>query len=126
MTASRQFSVSSTPIAMNSRMNETVGETIAPCRRPVGRVHVAREPRQDAPGLHLPELRTSGRCSIRSNSDRRSDEHDLRVQQPLAVVPGHADHAGQEDDDEKRRAGQVQACQTGRRCRARYSGGRGR
>ena len=30
ISASRQFSVISTPIAMNSRMNEMEGETIAP------------------------------------------------------------------------------------------------
>ena len=70
--ASRQFSVSSTPIAMNSRMNEMDGETMAPCSSPVV-VSTSPVSRDRMPPVFMSHSFGSGRCSSRSKSVRRSD-----------------------------------------------------
>ena len=72
ISASRQFSVSRTPIAMNSRMTEIAGETIAICSRPVV-VSTSPVSRERMPPVFMSHSFGSGRCSSRSNSDRRSD-----------------------------------------------------
>ena len=70
--ARRQFSASSTPIAMNSRMNEMVGETMAPCSRPVV-VSTSPVRRERMPPVFMSHSFGSGKWSSRSKSERRSD-----------------------------------------------------
>ena len=72
MNASRQFSVNSTPTAMTRRMTESAGETIAICSRPVV-VSTSPVRRDRMPPVFMSHSFGSGRCSSRSNSDRRSD-----------------------------------------------------
>ena len=72
VSASRQFSVSRTPMAMSRRMTEIAGETIAICSRPVV-VSTSPVSRDRMPPVFMSHSFGSGRCSSRSNSDRRSD-----------------------------------------------------
>ena len=72
VSASRQFSVSSTPMAMISRMTESAGDTIAICSRPVV-VSTSPVRRDRMPPVFMSHSFGSGRCSSRSKSDRRSD-----------------------------------------------------
>ena len=72
VSASRQFSVSSTPTAMISRMTEIAGETTAICSSPVV-VSTSPVSRDRMPPVFMSHSFGSGRCSSRSNSDRRSD-----------------------------------------------------
>ncbi len=72
VSASRQFSVIRTPTAMSSRMTEMAGETIAICSRPVV-VSTSPVRRDRMPPVFMSHSFGSGRCSSRSNSDRRSD-----------------------------------------------------
>ena len=72
VSASRQFSVSSTATAMTSRMTDSAGETIAICNRPVV-VSTSPVSRERMPPVFMSHSFGSGRCSSRSNSDRRSD-----------------------------------------------------
>ena len=72
VSASRQLSDSSTPTAMISRMTESDGETIAICSRPVV-VSTSPVRRDRMPPVFMSHSFGSGRCSSRSNSERRSD-----------------------------------------------------
>ena len=56
VSASRQFSAISTPIAMISRMTEIGRRHNRHLQQPRGRVHVAGQARQDAAGLHVPQF----------------------------------------------------------------------
>ena len=76
ISASRQFSASSTATAMTSRTAEMVGDTMASCRRPVV-VSTSPVRRDRMPPVFISQSRGSGRCSNRSNSDRRSDSMTL-------------------------------------------------
>ena len=72
VSASRQFSAISTPIAISSRMIEIAGETIAICSSPVV-VSTSPVRRERMPPVFMSQSFGSGRCSNRSNSARRSD-----------------------------------------------------
>ena len=85
MIASRQFSVSSTPTAMNSRMNEIGRRDDRALEQPGRRVDVAGEPREDAARLHVPQLRQRQmQQPVEERAPQR--QHDLRVEQALAIV----------------------------------------
>ena len=56
----------------------------------------------------------SGRCSSRSNSERRSDSITLRVEQALAVVRETPTHVDRMMTDEERAPGQVETSQARR------------
>jgi hypothetical protein len=62
--ASRQFSASSTTIAISSRMIDTAGDTIAICMRPVV-VSMSPVRRDRMPPVFMSHSRESGRCSSR-------------------------------------------------------------
>jgi hypothetical protein len=70
--ASRQFSASSTETAINSLTTEIAGETSASCIRPVV-VSTSPVSRERMPPVFMSQSLGNGRCSSRSNSDRRSD-----------------------------------------------------
>ena len=70
--ASRQFSVISMPTAMSRRMIEMAGDTMAICSKPVV-VSTSPVRRDRMPPVFMSHSFGSGRCSKRSNSDRRSD-----------------------------------------------------
>ena len=72
VSASRQLSVSSTTTAMIRRMTEIAGDTTAICSRPVV-VSTSPVRRDRMPPVFMSQSFGSGRCSRRSNSDRRSD-----------------------------------------------------
>ena len=57
---------------MSSRMTEIDGETIAICSRPVV-VSTSPVRRDRMPPVFMSQSFGSGRCSSRSNSERRSD-----------------------------------------------------
>ena len=69
--ASRQFSAVSTTTAITSRINDTDGDTIAICIRPVV-VSTSPVSRDRMPPVFISHSFGKGRCSSRSNSDRRS------------------------------------------------------
>ena len=70
--ASRQFSVNSNATAMTRRMIEMAGDTMAICKSPVV-VSTSPVRRDRMPPVFMSHSLGSGRCSSRSNSDRRSD-----------------------------------------------------
>ena len=72
VSASRQFSASSTTTAMSRRMSERAGDTMAICSRPVV-VSTSPVSRDRMPPVFMSQSFGSGRCSSRSKSDRRSD-----------------------------------------------------
>ena len=57
---------------MTSRMSEMAGDTIAICSRPVV-VSTSPVRRDRMPPVFMSQSFGSGRCSSRSNSDRRSE-----------------------------------------------------
>ena len=69
--ASRQFSAVSTTTAMTSRMTDTDGDTMAICSSPVV-VSTSPVSRDRMPPVFMSHSFGSGRCSSRSNRDRRS------------------------------------------------------
>jgi hypothetical protein len=71
VSARRQFSAISTATAMISRMIDTVGDTMAICMSPVV-VSTSPVSRERMPPVFMSQSFGSGRCSRRSNSDRRS------------------------------------------------------
>ncbi|MNC98437.1 hypothetical protein D3C83_163840 [compost metagenome] len=66
------MSVISTITAMINRIAETAGDTTAICMRPVV-VSMSPVSRDRIPPVFMSQSFGSGRCSIRSNSERRSD-----------------------------------------------------
>ncbi len=72
ISASRQLSSIRMPTAMSRRMIETAGETMAICKRPVV-VSTSPVRRDRMPPVFMSHSLGSGRCSSRSNSERRSD-----------------------------------------------------
>ena len=108
VSASRQFSSSSTVTAMISRTSETDGEIDRHLQQPGRRLDVAGEPREDAAGLHVPQLRQR---QVEQPVEERPPQrqHHPHVQQALAVVLEDADQVGEDDDADKRGAGQVEA-----------------
>ena len=72
VSASRQFSGSSTVTAMISRTSEIDGEMTAICSRPVV-VSTSPVRRDRMPPVFMSHSFGSGRWSSRSKSDRRSD-----------------------------------------------------
>ena len=70
--ARRQFSSSSTTTAMTRRMVEMAGDTMAICNSPVV-VSTSPVRRDRMPPVFMSHSLGNGRCSRRSNNDRRSD-----------------------------------------------------
>ena len=70
--ASCQFSTNSTVTAINKRMTEIDGETMAICSRPVVE-STSPESRDRIPPVFMSHSFASGSRSSRSNSERRSD-----------------------------------------------------
>ena len=70
--ASRQLSENRMLTAMISRMTEMAGDTTAICSSPVV-VSTSPVSRDRMPPVFMSHSFGSGRCSSRSNSDRRSD-----------------------------------------------------
>ena len=68
--ASRQLSTSNTTTAMLSRMTDKVGETTANCNSPVV-VSTSPVSRDRIPPVLKSHSLGKGKCSNRSNSDRR-------------------------------------------------------
>ncbi len=110
ISARRQFSETRITSAIASRTTEIAGDTIAICMQSGRRVDVPGEPRQDAAGLHVPQARQRQMHQPREERFAQRQHH-ADVEQALPVVPGGVKHVRQEDDDEKRRPGEVQAGQ---------------
>ena len=72
VSARRQFRTSSTVTAMVRRTTESAGETTAICSRPLV-VSTSPVSRDRMPPVFMSHSRGSGRCSSRSNSERRSE-----------------------------------------------------
>ena len=70
--ARRQFNVISMLTAITRRMIEIEGETMAICRRPVV-VSTSPVSRDSMPPVFMSQSFGSGRCSNRSNNERRRE-----------------------------------------------------
>ena len=107
VSASRQFSSMSTVTRDDQPDERDRRRHDRHLQQPGRRLDVAGEPRQDAAGLHVPQLRQR---QVEQPVEERAPQrqHDLRVQQALAIVLEHADQVGEDDDADEGHAREVE------------------
>ena len=107
VSASRQFSSISTVTRDDQPDERDRRRHDRHLQEPGRGLDVAGEARQDAAGLHVPQLRQR---QVEQPVEERAPQrqHHLHVQQALAVVLEDADQVGEDDDADERRPGEVE------------------